>query len=590
MKNKLFKFAFLCLFFVSLNGFAREQVFTLSSTTLLSQGGIQLHWDIASNAYLYKKFIEVTPVDSNKVHVGTPVFPEGETKQTKLFGPVTIYYHTLDINVPIENMSNEANIALKVSYQGCSDQGQCFPPSSQIIQVDFPNPNPNSNISTNKDNFLSNTQTNNQAINIQEKLHDYSIIQMMALFLALGFFLALTPCILPMIPILSSIILQGHHYEAHHKTYKYRAFFLSLSYVLGISFAYGLLGYLMSSIGAHTQAIFQNPLILIIFGFIFVLLALSLFGLFELKLLHSTNHKLARITHKLANIASKNYLTVMLMGFLSALIISPCVTPPLVGVLAYIASTGNTIIGTALLFSMGFGMGIPLLIIGVLENKFLPKAGAWMEVVKLILGVMLLGMAVALWQRVVPPNTIPLLWGGFIILVALIGFYQIKLKTKFMRILFQTLCFLAVLYGALPILEHFTGFVLFADAKNQLIQKNNYVLAKNNEQLASYIEQAKKEHKPVMVDFYADWCLDCKSMEATVFNQENILNELKRFMWIKVDMSKDSQAIWDIQDAYKISGPPTFLFYSSNGEALESLGFVGIKSQKEVGNILKSVS
>lgn len=572
-------------FLISCSGFATDlNVFTLTST--VKPSGLQLHWDISSDAYLYKNTIKVLAVNPENTHIGVPTFPEGEIKHTELFGDVTIYHRSLDVNIPIENLSKQSYIKIKVSYQGCSDSGQCYTPVTEILKLDF---SPASQLTKTK----ASTNISFNAQKIEHNLSHYSVITMVFLFLALGVFLALTPCILPMIPILSGIILQETHYSHQGKTQikKHKALFLSLSYVLGISTAYALLGFLMSSLGNHVQIFFQNPIILVLFGFIFILLALSLFGLFDFKLLDKTNHKIAHFTHQLSRIASKNYLTVSLMGFLSALVISPCVTPPLVGVLAYIASTGNVIMGTLLLFSMGFGMGIPLLIIGVLETKFLPKAGAWMEAIKLMLGLMLLGMAVVLWQRVIPATQIPLLWGVFIILICILLFFRIQLKTKFMRIIFHTMCFLGILYGALPLIEQLTGNTLFYSKKISTfqIQTKPYILAENVKQLTDYLAEAKANHKPVMLDFYADWCLDCRSMESAVFNQADILEQLNRFVWIKVDMTQDNPAIWALEQKYSILGPPTFLFYDAEGEPLNSSRFVGFKSHNEILSILKTI-
>lgn len=257
-----------------------------------------------------------------------------------------------------------------------------------------------------------------------------------------------------MATILSSIILRRYDEK---ETSQSKAFFLSLAYVLGISTAYALLGFLTSLLGSSIPTFLQQPYIILFFGCIFVLLALSLFGLFEFSLLNSISDRLARFSQTLTHTMSKNYLTVAIMGFLSALVLSPCVTPPLIGSLLFVASTGNIFLGTVALFFMGIGLGTPLLIIGILGPKIIPKAGAWMETVKLILGVILLSMAAALWQQVIPLKTTPLLWGTFIFVISLLLFYRIQFKTNITRILFQTFCLLGMLYGALPIVKYLRG-------------------------------------------------------------------------------------------------------------------------------------
>jgi thioredoxin:protein disulfide reductase len=282
----------------------------------------------------------------------------------------------------------------------------------------------------------------------------YSILTILSLFLFLGLLLSVSPCILPMATILSSIILRRYDEK---ETSQSKAFFLSLAYVLGISTAYALLGFLTSLLGSSIPNFLQQPYIILFFGCIFVLLALSLFGLFEFSLLNSISDKLARFSQTLTNTMSKNYFTVAIMGFFSALVLSPCVTPPLIGSLLFVASTGNIFLGTVALFFMGIGLGTPLLIIGILGPKIIPKAGAWMETIKLILGVILLSMAAALWQQVIPLKTTPLLWGTFIFVISLLLFYRIQFKTNITRILFQTFCLLGMLYGALPIVKYLRG-------------------------------------------------------------------------------------------------------------------------------------
>jgi thiol:disulfide interchange protein DsbD len=275
-----------------------------------------------------------------------------------------------------------------------------------------------------------------------------SFLTIMGLFLFLGLLLSVSPCILPMVTILSSIILRGYDKK---ETSQSKVFFLSLAYVLGISMAYALLGFLTTFLGSSIPAFFQNPYVVVLFGCIFVLLALSLFGLFELSGLNSISNRLYILSQTLTNAISKSYITVAIIGFLSALVLSPCVTPPLIGALLFVASTGNVLIGTTALFFMGFGLGVPLLIIGVLGPKIIPKTGAWMETVKLILGIILLSMAVALWQQVVPLKTAPLLGGTCVFVIFLLLFYCVQFKTKVMRILFQTL----MIYGALSVVKYF---------------------------------------------------------------------------------------------------------------------------------------
>jgi thiol:disulfide interchange protein DsbD len=552
-----------------------HQVFQLS-TGLLSQEGIQLNWSMEDGAYLYQKFIKIVSL-SPKIQVGTPIFPEGETKDTQLFGEVTVYHDKLSLNVPIENPDNQSVVQLELSYQGCSEQGQCFPPITKILNVDFSTKSAtvdNADVVRATASDIVPINPHNETEDIQQELETHSFLFVVGGFFVLGLFLSITPCVLPMIPILSSIIIHGHD-----KNKSLKSFALSLAYVLGMSSAYAILGFFMSLVSPHIQAFLQNPSIIIFFSLIFIFLALSLFGFFEIRWSGIAGNRFTRFNQKLAQIACKNYFTVFLMGLLSALVVSPCVTPPLVGALSYIAATGNLSMGTTALFFMGLGLGVPLLLIGILGNAVLPKIGTWMDMIKFIMGTLLLGMAVLLWQRIIPPSHVGLLWGIFIVIAAILLLYRIDLKTPWRRLIFQAVCFIGIIYGGLTIIGHFTE-------KNDA-QKNGAVIVTNNTQLNHYLTLAKTEHKPVMIDFYADWCTDCQAMDTHVFNQPAVIKLLKNFVWIKVNMTQDTPKIWALQEKYDISGPPTFIFYSDDGALLKPLSFVGIKSKQHLIKILK---
>lgn len=546
------------------------------STGLLSPEGIQLNFKMTEGAYLYKKFIKIVSLDSN-VQVGRLLFPEGEIKDTQLFGKVTVYHNNLSLNVPIENPAHQSLIHLKLSYQGCSEYGQCFPPTTLILNVDLNAQSASIKNSAGEILSTSPDQTPNETASIEQSLENSSFAWILGSFFILGLILSITPCILPMIPILSSIILYGYDRQ---QSSKIKAFSLSFAYVLGMSFAYAALGFLMSMIGSHVQAFFQNPYIIIGFSLLFVLLALSLLGFFELQWSSISNNKLSLLNQQLAQMACKNHLTIVGMGFLSALIVSPCITPPLVGALSYITATGNISIGTSALFCMGLGLGLPLLFIGALGNTFLPKVGRWMDTIKLLMGIVLLGIAFFMIQRLIPEYT-TILWGFFVCTSFIILLYRVDFKTPWRQRLFQTLCFIGIVGGGLTFIHHVFN--------HSISQQKNYISVTNSEQLEYYLKLAKEEHKPVMVDFYADWCTDCQLMEAQIFNQPDVMSLLKKFMWLKVDMTKDSQKIWDLQEQYNVSGPPTFLFYAADGTPLKQFNFVGVKSQGSVVQILTNI-
>lgn len=393
-------------------------------------------------------------------------------------------------------------------------------------------------------------------------LGHYHIFWFLGTFLMSGVLLAFTPCVLPMVPILSSIIIRGSQ-EHSKKT----AFFLSLAYVIGISVAYAILGWIISTMGLSIQSLLHNTYVLLIFGCIFVLLACSLFGFFEIKL--PLSHRLLHISHQFAG---KGYISVFIMGFFSALIVSPCVTPPLVGALTYIATTGNQWMGAIALFCLGFGMGLPLMIICVVGQKYLPKTGKWMETVKFILGFLLLAVAVMLWQRAVSTNIAMMLWGIYMIVVAVTVVCMVPSK----MIKWACACVFVFILGS-------GIFLVYTKSANMM----PYTTVKNIQGLDQLLEKAKTQHQPVLLDFYADWCLDCQSMEVSVFQKKAVRQALTRFMWIKVDLTDNMPEAWAIEERYQIVGPPTFIFYSAEGKQV--LMWVGMKSAADILTGIKQI-
>lgn len=402
-------------------------------------------------------------------------------------------------------------------------------------------------------------------------LASHNIFWNLGAFLIFGLLLAFTPCVLPMIPILSGIIVRGYDNAS-----KATSLLLSLAYVMGMSLAYALLGLVISLVGSGIQVFLQNTYVIIVFGFVFVLLAFSLFGFFEIKMPTFLSDKLVSKSHRLAG---KGYISVGFMGFLSALIVSPCVTPPLVGALTYIATTGNIWIGTLALFFLGFGMGLPLIAIGVLGKKILPKAGGWMDFIKFILGFLLLAVAIMLWQRVASESMAMYLWGAFFLMAGIVIYLSAKLKTVRIKYLLRAIGFMSLIYAAVPIYAGLQGNV----------EKVPYVTITSLPALNNILADAKNQHKPVFIDFYADWCLDCKSMEISVFQKKEIKEILQNFVWIKVDVTKNTDEELAIEKQYDVLGPPSFVFYNAEGQWLKALGCTGMKSADEMQIILKQV-
>ncbi len=556
-----------------------QQSFQLSAQ-MLPDHTVNLHWKIADNTWLYKNFIKLHVDYPEEVKLGSINFPPGEVINHPVFGRTTIYKHQLNLKVPLKNIKKHPLIDLDLSYQGCAGDGHCFPPVERDLTVNLVR-----NSVTISDHGVEEVTMPPGAQKIESEIEGHSLLGMITIFLLLGVLLAFTPCILPTIPILSSIIVGSKQRQS-----RLTVFLLSLAYVVGIALAYSLLGLLFSSIGASAQAILHSYVVTLLMGGLFALLALSLFGLFEIRVPQALTNRLLNISQFFAG---RGYFGAIIMGLLSALIISPCVTAPLIGVLAYIAKTGDIMIGVLALFALGFGMGVPLMAFALLGNKVLPKSGRWMEAVKVALGFLLLAVALWLWQRLASEFLSMVLWSAFIIAVAITVFKFNVIKRKSFAWLINGIAILVLIYGLLLL----TGAIMGnRDYLSPLTGKrwhpggNSYVVVTTEKSLNHYLAKAKKAHKPALIDFYASWCLDCRVMESRVFSQESIQRALSNFIWIKVDVTQETPELIALQKRFKVIGPPAFIFFSSDGNMQSTLSFVGMKSLLEMQRIIAQVS
>lgn len=444
----------------------------------------KLHWNIAPGYYLYRDRVRVEPTNPLKL-------PAGIKKQDDILGTYQVYKNELTLLIPTQT-------DLIVHYQGCAASGFCYPPIAKKLHAQA-------------DGSITMTDANDSSIAIDQVVEQPSPestgFMMLLSFFGLGLLLAFTPCVLPLLPILSSIIVG----QSTALTTK-RAFLLSLSYVLAMAVAYAGAGVVAGLAGSYVQAFLQNAWVLGAFSLVFVLLAFSLFGFYELQLPASWQEKLTNYSNRQSG---GTYIGVAIMGALSILIVSPCVTVPLMGALTYIGKTGNALLGGTALFVMGLGFGVPLLIVGTLGGKFLPKAGRWMNIVKAIFGVMMLLMAIWLLIRI----------------PAVENFVVTKLTTTT-----QTLPFKKI---------------------------------KNVEELNQELALAKAQYKPVMLDFYADWCVACKQMERTTFSNPKVQAALKDTIWLQADVTANDQAARQLAKQFGVIAPPTILFFDTAGQELK---------------------
>jgi thiol:disulfide interchange protein DsbD len=417
----------------------------------------------------------------------------------------------------------------------------------------------------------------------QNLLNGSSYFVIILSFLGLGLLLAFTPCILPMIPILSSIIV-GHGKNLT----PLKSFFLSLTYVLGMAITYAIAGMLVAMVGSGIQVLFQKTWVIVLFSILFVILSLSLFGYYELQLPARWQRKVTALSNKQKG---GTYIGVFLMGALSSLIVSPCVSAPLVGVLAYIAQTGNMVLGGVALLCLGLGMGVPLLLIGLSAGKLLPKAGAWMEAIKKVFGILLLAVAVEMLSRVIPGPFTLVLWATLLICVSMFMGTFVSAKNNFKKLL-RGFGAVFLIYGIILVIGAVMGNSdpLHPWEEMKFLQTKPkdslFVTLGSMEQLDAELARAKKDHKMVMLDFYADWCTSCVAMDRAVFKNGNVQQALNGLVLLRADVTKNDEFAQSLLKRFQVIAPPTMLFFDKKGEELPDERIVGeVDSQKFIEHV-----
>lgn len=543
---------------------------------------VELHWSIAKGYHLYKdRFsfaLDKNITQRSTIAIGKINFPAGVSKTDDILGTYEIYNNSVDIWVPFQGLTQSNNIndvVLLVNYQGCSENNFCYPPIIKKVTVNF-NDLTRMGIQTNS--FLS-TQDKITHL-LQQKNYFWVILA----FIGLGILLAFTPCVLPMIPILSGIILGQNKKNLTMS----RSFILSLSYVLGMSVAYALAGILVALAGSHLSADLQSPLVIIVFSLLFFVLALSLFGVYELRLPHFIQHKVLHLSHKQK---SGSIIGATVMGALSVLVVSPCVTAPLVGVLTFIAQSGDVFLGSLALFSLGLGMGVPLIIIGTTEGKLLPKAGHWMNAVKAFFGVLLIMVSVSLLTRILTAPQGLFCWGLFFIVLSVylgVGFSFAE-NASSVKKMAKAIGFVFALYGAMLIIGAGMGNGdFFMPLKNTTGNSNiptretttktglNFQPVKTLSDVQKELAKAKIQGRGVMLDFYANWCVACHEMDKNIFSDKKVEELLRnQFVLLRADITDNDESDDALKKYYNVIAPPTVLFFNANGKELADQRLVG---------------
>ncbi|MBB67903.1 protein-disulfide reductase DsbD [Alteromonas sp. KS69] len=531
---------------------------------------LSLSFTIADGYYLYKKQFKLV---AKQAAIGEPHYPKGVIIEDEYFGESEVFYDEVTITVPITQATNDGIV--KIRYQGCADAGLCYAPNIKTVYLNALASNANASVLSNSaDPMSTDEQSLSQTNPSSSQASQYSLADKLinkenlaltlVLFFALGIGLAFTPCVFPMYPIVSGIVIgQGKQAKASN------AFWLTFTYVQGMAITYSILGLIVASAGMQFQAALQHPLILGIFIGIFVLLALAMFGRYELQLPAKWQTRLTNLSN---NQTPGSMAGVFAMGALSGLIASPCTTAPLTGILLFIAQSGDLTLGFVSLYVLSIGMGVPLIIFGVTGSKLLPKAGQWMNVVKVSFGFMMLSVAIVfverLWPKAWSSEYINLLWAA--LGLGAFGYYFVVNEASQKGILkyVRTLVIAAGLFAsALLAYNTLTSSEDTATQHSQLAHPT-FIVVENLDDLRQQIATANSQGKTVMVDLYADWCVACKEFEIYTFPDPNVINALNNTVWMQIDLTDTSANNTAFQDEFSILGLPTILFFDESGNEL----------------------
>ena len=551
---------------------------------------ITLSWIIQPGYYLYKNKFEFS-IDG-PIQIGTPRFPSGVLTEDEYFGEVEVYYDYVEVKIPFSRASpNEVNVQLDAYYQGCKVDSICYP----LINVTRDLGIPASNV------FDASAPSGSTPFMVSEQdrlasiIMNYPLWAVLGIFYGLGLLLAFTPCVLPMVPILSGLIAgQGANVTPA------RGFMLSLSYVMGMSVTYTGAGALAAIAGGQIQAIFQQPWILTLFAGLFVILSMAMFGVFQLQIPAPIQNRLTNLANSQKN---GTFIGVAIIGALSALIVTTCVAPPLVATLAVIGQSGDVLRGSSALFFLSLGMGSPLLLVGASAGKLLPKVGPWMNMVRASFGVMMLGLAIWMMERILPGSITLALWALLVFLtgVFLGAFEALPKSPSSTQRLGKGLGLLACLYGALMIIGATLGGnnplnpipqgTLFAGSTNNA--SISYLPFQSIDSVAELEEallDASNTGTPVMVDFTADWCVACKEYERYTFPDTTVIAALDPFMLLQIDVTDNNDDDQALLEYFSSFGPPTIAFFDRQGQELEAYKLVGFVGAEEFSSHVLQVS
>ena len=554
-----------------------DEAFVLNAE-VADDGSVRAHWVMPDGYYLYRhRFGFETNPDSGYT-LGAAEIAPGKKKMDEWFGEVEVYYHDARARVPVTSKGSGV-LEVGISYQGCADRGLCYPPETKWLVLAGGGGSGSGGVDQGDSRSeTAPTETAPAETAATEELRLAGLLGE-SFWVALGLFflggigLAFTPCVLPMVPILSSIIV-GESTEITRR----RALSLSLAYVLGMAVTYAALGVLVGLFGAsmNLQAALQSPPVLVGFAAVFVLLSFSMFGFYELQLPQGLQNRLNVMSQ---NTQGGKHLGVVAMGSLSSLVVSPCVSAPLAGALIYISSTGDAVLGGGALLALGLGMGVPLVLIGASGGHLLPRAGVWMEKVKAAFGVGLLAVAIWLLERVVPGPVSLLLWAALAIGAGVYlgamdfaprqGWGQLWKASGAFSFIYGILLLIGASSGAVDPLRPLSAVAFLggsgAPGGVRAHAELDWRPVKGRRGLEAELALARDAGQPAMLDFYADWCISCKVMERNVFPVDGVSNRLEKFRLLRADVTDNDALDQALLESLGLFGPPSMLFFAEDG-------------------------
>ncbi len=557
---------------------------------------VVLHWEIAKRYKLYRDKVTVS-VEGGKAQLQTPALPKGITfTDPTTSEKIQIYHDKLDVEVPL--VKTDGVFTLNVGYQGCSEDGLCYPPITKLFRVDPskpgvlliagdqpgaftgtgavvagapPSPTPAMGVSS------KGSAPDNDLSLATATLAGGSLWKISLAFLAFGLLLSFTPCVLPMVPILSSIIV------GEGDVTRRRSFLMAVAYCLGMALVYTLLGVAAGLAGEGLAGALQKPWVLIMFALLLVLLSLSMFDVYQLQLPISLQSKLGKAS---GGLKRGRFVGVFFMGSLSALIVGPCVAAPLAGTLVYISQTRDVLLGGLALFSMATGMSVPLLLVGLSAGSLLPKAGAWMIGVKYVFGLLLIAVAVWMVSPILPASAVMLVWGAYAILCSVfIGVFDASPGKPSIALRFgKTLGLVLFVIGVVELVGAASGGVNAFEPLSQIHGAStgdagekegtpNFTRIRTAEELDQALRSAKK---PIMLDFYADWCVACKEMDHFTFRDRKVVEQFKNMTLLRVDVTANSDDDRALMKRFGLFGPPGIIFFDTTGKEIPESRIVGV--------------